>query len=116
MKIRPKSLELQQEEAAQLDRKQKADRAALDRLKEGLGESKASKGDQVEVSTLATALNGQLNPASFAEERKAKIEDIKERIKNGTYNPRMEDVARALAEEISSEILSSGGLIEEAKN
>lgn len=113
MKIRPNSPE-SQAEVVQLDRKNQADKAAIEKYKEATGSKKAANGDEVQVSSLASALNGQLNPTALAEERRAKIEDIKERIKNGTYAPRMEDVARALADEISVEILSSGGFVEEA--
>ena len=71
----------------------------------------ADGGDSVSVSSLASALSGELNPTQMSAERQTKLDQIKAQIANGTYKPSSESVAKALAAEISSEILSTGGLL-----
>ena len=71
--------------------------------------------DTVQFSSLGSVLQSELDPTSMAQERRAKIESLKERIKNGTYQPPVEGVAQALAEEVSFEILLSGGGASETK-
>lgn len=66
-------------------------------------------GDTVQVSNLAAALKG-FNATDLIAERQSKIDKIKSQIADGSYRPSSENVAAALAEEISSEILLSGGL------
>lgn len=110
MKIRPNSLE-SQADILKLDAKERLQKKdSQDITKKPAEQIGGQSGDETKISTLAAALHNQLNPAQLLEERKAKIANIKEQIKNGTYNPPLADVAQALAEEISSEILSVGGL------
>lgn len=109
MKIRPNSLESQVELLKQhTEKAQKNNAGVTKQLPE-------QASDEAKISTLAAALHNQLNPSQLLEERKAKIASIKEQIKNGTYNPPLADVAQALAEEISAEILSVGGIGGEAE-
>lgn len=56
-------------------------------------------------SNLASQIRAELSPAAMLAERRAKIEALKEQISNGSYNPPVGDVARAVAEEVSTEII-----------
>ena len=64
--------------------------------------------DSFTVSQLGAQINTELDPAKMAEERRQKVEDLKKRIQNGTYQPPLTDVARSLSEELSLEILLLG--------
>ncbi len=108
MKIKPKSLE-SQADLIQLDRSDRATKAEADKQAQ-VRKSLTEKSDQIQLSALAGAL-GELNPQQMIQDRQSKINSIKEAIKNGTYNPSSESVAQALAQEISIEILSAGGLL-----
>ncbi|MFN4895927.1 MAG: flagellar biosynthesis anti-sigma factor FlgM [Pseudomonadota bacterium] len=72
------------------------------------GEQAKSKGDTFTVSPLAAKISEQLSAKTIAEERRAKVNSIKEQIKNGTYQPPLELVAEAISEEINLEVLLSG--------
>lgn len=67
-----------------------------------------SKSDSIKVSSLGSFLQSALNPSKMAEERTQKIEALKEQIRNGTYNPSSEAVARSLGEELYLEIALAG--------
>jgi len=71
--------------------------------------------DSMQFSSLGALLKSELNPAKMADERRAKIEALKEQIKNGTYRPPVEGVAQALSEEVSLEVLLSGGALKKAE-
>lgn len=64
--------------------------------------------DSFTVSQLGAQINTELDPAKMAEERRQKVEDLKKRIQNGTYQPPLTEVARSLSEELSLEILLLG--------
>jgi anti-sigma28 factor (negative regulator of flagellin synthesis) len=64
--------------------------------------------DTVSFSATGAVMYRELNAAALAEERRAKIDDIKKRIQNGTYAPSTEVVAGSVAEEISLEVLLGG--------
>lgn len=112
MKIKPKSLEIQGDisnvhsNAKEInDRKTgqaRADEVRSDRAR-----------DSVAVSNLGSALHASMNPSNLAEERRARIEALKAQIKEGTYRPPLEDVARAVAEEISYEVLAGANFSDE---
>lgn len=74
-----------------------------------------AEGDKVEFSSLGALLKSELNPSRMAEERRAKIEALKAQIKNGTYQPPIENVAQAVGEELSLEVLLSGGALRKAE-
>jgi flagellar biosynthesis anti-sigma factor FlgM len=80
-----------------------------------LAASDAGAGDRVEFSSLGAILKSELNPSKMADERRAKIEALKAQIKNGTYQPPLENVAQAVGEEISLEVLLSGGALRKAE-
>ncbi len=63
-----------------------------------------SKADSIRVSSLGALLQSELNPAKMAEERAQKVAALKEQIRNGTYAPDTQAVARSLAEELYLEI------------
>ena len=75
------------------------------------GELAGAKGDTFTVSSLGARIREELDPANMAAERRAKIESLKEQIRNKTYNPPVEDVARSVSEEVSLEVLLSGGIL-----
>jgi anti-sigma28 factor (negative regulator of flagellin synthesis) len=54
------------------------------------------------------SIREELDPVKMAAERRAKIESLKEQIRNGTYAPPINDVARSVGEEISLEVLFGG--------
>ena len=110
VKIKPNSLE-SQSDLIQLDRADRASNTKVEAEKQSIiRKALSEKSDRIELSALAGAL-GELNPQQMIQDRQSKINSIKEAIKNGTYNPSSESVAQALAQEISIEILSAGGLI-----
>jgi anti-sigma28 factor (negative regulator of flagellin synthesis) len=72
-----------------------------------------SQADTVTFSSLGAMLRQELNPGRMAEERRAKIESLKEQIRNGSYAPAPEAVASAVSEEISLEVLLSGDALQD---
>jgi anti-sigma28 factor (negative regulator of flagellin synthesis) len=73
---------------------------------EGLvGELTKVQRDTFTVSNLGAQMREELDPVKMAAERRAHIEALKERIRNGTYAPPSEDVARAFGEEVSLEVI-----------
>jgi hypothetical protein len=73
-----------------------------------IGELAKSQGDTFTVSNLGVSIREELDPVKMAAERRAKIESLKEQIRNGTYAPPINDVARSVGEEISLEVLFGG--------
>lgn len=61
--------------------------------------------DTMKFSSLGAVLRQELDPVKMAEERRAKVESLKERIRNGSYAPPVESIAQALGEEISTEVI-----------
>lgn len=78
-----------------------------------MGELSKAEGDTFTVSSLGARIREELDPAQMAAERRAKIELLKEQIKNGTYMPPMQEVAQSFSEEVSLEVLFSGGILKE---
>lgn len=82
---------------------------------EGIGDqaqshsaSSQSKADSIKVSSLGAFLQSELNPSKMVDERAKKIEALKEQIRNGTYAPSSESIARSLSEELYLEIALAG--------
>lgn len=75
------------------------------RSQDATGQSKA---DSIKVSSLGAFLQSELNPAKMAEERAQRVAALKEQVRNGTYTPASEDVARAVSEELYLEIALAG--------
>ncbi len=69
------------------------------------GELQKTQVDTMKFSSLGAVLRQELDPAKMAEERRAKIESLKERIRNGSYAPPVEGIAQAFGEEISTEVI-----------
>lgn len=93
----------------------------LKRLNEttgGVANPAGNATDSFTVSEVSSQIATELDPAKMAEERRKKVEDIKKRIQNGTYQPPLTEVARSMSEELSLEILLSdqGGLDQETDN
>ena len=83
-------------------------------VRDGLvGELSKSQVDTMTISSLASLLRQELDPVRLAEERKAKVESIKERIRNGSYAPPAEAVASSVDEEISLEVLFGGDALQD---
>ena len=61
--------------------------------------------DTVKFSSLGAVLSQELDPAKMVEERRAKIEALKDQIRNGTYAPSSQAVAQSISEEISAEVV-----------
>lgn len=72
-----------------------------------------SKVDTMKFSSLASSLAQELDPVRMQEERRAKIDSIRERIANRTYNPPPDAVAASTGEEISLEILFGGDALQD---
>ena len=79
------------------------------------GSLQAALDDTMQISSVGATLKDELDPAKMAEERRAKVEALKQQIKNGTYKPPVEGVAQAVGEELSLEILLSGGALNKAE-
>jgi hypothetical protein len=95
-----------------VQRKAKAEAGANAAGAEGLmGELAKAQGDTFTVSSLGARIREELDPAKMAAERRAKIESLKEQIRNGTYAPPLQEVAQSVGEEISLEVLFSGGVL-----
>ena len=80
----------------------------VDRLNQEDAKGAAASSDKVSLSSLGSVMRQELSAGSMAEERRQKIESLKQRIKDGTYNPSSEAVAGSVAEEISLEVLLGG--------
>ena len=79
------------------------------------GSLQAALDDTMQISSVGATLKDELDPTKMAAERRAKIEALKQQIKNGTYKPPTEGVAQAVGEELSLEILLSGGALNRAE-
>ncbi len=56
---------------------------------------------------ISRSINAELDPSLLAAERREKIDNLKALIKAGKYNPKSEDIAAALQQDIVFEILSN---------
>ena len=65
--------------------------------------------DRVNVE-VAKLINDQLNPEAMAAARRARVAELTQLVRSGQYKSDSEAVARALIDEIASEILLSGPL------
>ena len=72
------------------------------------GQARKELVDTVKFSSLGATLRKELDPAKMMEERRAKVEALKEQIRNGIYAPSSEAVAKSMSEEVSLEVLLSG--------
>ena len=70
-----------------------------------------SKEDTFTVSNLGALIREELDPLKMADERRAKIASLKERISNRSYSPPINDLAQAVGEEISLEVMFSSGAL-----
>lgn len=64
--------------------------------------------DSVRFSAIGAFFREELDPTKMAEERRQKLAMLKEQIKNGTYSPPTDAVARAIGEELSLEVAFGG--------
>jgi negative regulator of flagellin synthesis FlgM len=80
----------------------------VDRLKQEDAQRSSASADRVSLSSLGSLMRQELSAANIAEERRQKIDSLKQRIKDGTYNPSSEAVAGSVAEEVSLEVLFGG--------
>jgi anti-sigma28 factor (negative regulator of flagellin synthesis) len=69
--------------------------------------------DTMNFSSLGALMRQELNPGRMADERRARIESLKEQIRNGSYAPSSEAVASSVSEEISLEVLLSGNALQD---
>lgn len=85
----------------------------------GLGQGKQKKarggvlgaeGEALDTSNLELSkeIQATLSPEVISEERRLKLEALKERIKEGKYFRSSEEIAQALEREITEEILLAG--------
>jgi flagellar biosynthesis anti-sigma factor FlgM len=66
------------------------------------------KDDSVQVSSLGSLMQSELDPTRMAAERKEKLERLKQQVQNGTYKPPLEEVAAAMSQELAFEIMLAG--------
>lgn len=84
-------------------------KTTTDRLIESVSSgSNKSSVDTVKFSSLGAMMRQELDPTKMKEERRAKIDALKEQIRNGTYSRSSDAVAQSMSEEVSLEILLSG--------
>lgn len=74
-----------------------------------VSEQQQEASDSVKLS-LAKNLGASLDPSKLAGDRRQRIEELKGLIQAGKYNPKTEDIARAVGGEIAMEIMTSGGI------
>ena len=74
----------------------------------GTGELSKSSSDRITVSPLSAKIRAELNPANMVDERRIKVDQLRQQVANGTYAPPLESVARSISEEIAFEVLLSG--------
>lgn len=67
-------------------------------------------GDRFISSKLGLKIREELDPAKMLQERRDKVARIKEQLRNGSYVVESDKVARSVGEEISLELLFSGGV------
>jgi anti-sigma28 factor (negative regulator of flagellin synthesis) len=96
--------ELQSELAKGLKQRRANEQAEQQRAEE----SKTAPEGKVKLG-LARAIHHELNPEEIQAERKEKIAALKEAIRSGSYNPPASEIAQAIGEEISFEILTQNG-------
>jgi anti-sigma28 factor (negative regulator of flagellin synthesis) len=63
--------------------------------------------DKVDVS-IGRAIQDELNPQEILAARRQRVEELKELIAKGEYNPSSEDVAAAVLENLTFEITRAG--------
>jgi len=66
------------------------------------------KTDRVDVG-LAQYISQELNVVDMEKKRREKVEELKRLVQSGQYNPKSEDVARAVGEDIVMEIMTAAG-------
>ena len=54
--------------------------------------------ERIDVA-LGRAINSELDPIAMARERQARVDNLRKLIESGQYNPKSEDIARAILEE-----------------
>lgn len=69
-------------------------------------ESQAAKTDTVDVK-LGALIQSELNPTQMAADRRARIEELKQLIKEGKYHPSSEAVARSVITGLAEEALDA---------
>jgi anti-sigma28 factor (negative regulator of flagellin synthesis) len=106
---------LVKEQAVQ--RKGGSERAGEVAVKDSLAQQLAKpQVDTMTFSSLGAVLGSQLDPAKMVEERRAKIESLKEQIRKGTYAPSSNAVAQALSEEVTLEVMLGGNALQDGEN
>lgn len=91
-----------------------AEKSADGSVREGLAQALTKpQVDTMTFSSLGAVIRQELNPARMTDDRRARIESLKEQIRNGTYAPASEAVARSVSEEISLEVLLSGDALQD---
>lgn len=100
MKIRGKVDELAQD-AVKLALQKANERSKVQGAKQNAAEeAHTSRSERIDLS-LGRAIHQILDPQAMAEERRAKVEELKRLVQSGQYNPSSLEVARALGQEIS---------------
>lgn len=110
MKIPGRKDELQSEAIKLLDPRARAIQAPQKLPKDGAAaEIGPAPSDSVRVDVaLSSTIEQQFDPAVLAAERRAKVEDLKQRVQSGAYvMPASEEIAKKLVDEIQFEIMSS---------
>lgn len=63
--------------------------------------------DRVTLGNLSRLLSSELDPTAMATERRQRIEELKKLVASGKYNPPVQEVAKAVTQEIAAEIFTS---------
>jgi hypothetical protein len=74
-----------------------------------VGELAKEQRDKITLSPLGDLIRRELDPTKMAAERQSKIDNLKKQIREGTYARASDDVAQALAEEVSLEVIFNQG-------
>ena len=106
MKVNSRTDDLSQEAVRLTLNKGTAARAkSKEEIERERADGTMNSGARVQIA-LSQAIKAELDPQTMLVERQAKIADIKQRIADGTYSPKSEDIANSLSTEIIAEILS----------
>lgn len=71
--------------------------------------AEAERAEEKVNLALARAIKNELDPEGMAAERRQRVSELKKLVQSGQYNPPASEVARAIANEISTEILLNAG-------
>ena len=97
------------------DARRKSDQHLLEQINSGNSQRrKRLEESEVDVS-LGQMIKSQLGVEQLQAERRAKVEELKELVQSGKYNPSSEAIAQAVGQEIAVEIAQSQSFFQDGE-